>query len=133
MSEHRQGFFTNLPWTSWPAVLPREPGEEVLPLRIGIDEDLRAFLPDTPEAQRLLNTALRRYVTTTRYLEALAAEGTRRHAVDGSAVGLVSEMDRHSAALMLHRRAMLEQIRPKKAGPPKGKAELAKAPGPPEG
>ena len=58
-----------------------------------------------------LEAALGSLVRSPWYREAMAADLSERHDADGRPVGHVSELDRHSAALMLHRHAL------RKAGP----------------
>ncbi|MBZ6078955.1 ProQ/FinO family protein [Microvirga puerhi] len=108
-------FFAELPWLKWPDVLPKTVEDEVLPLKMGIDKDLEGLLPNDEATRRMLRKALRGYTRSFRYLDALAADSAVRYNIDKVQTGPVSELDRHSASLELHRRAILDRERARRA------------------
>lgn len=121
-------FFTDLPWERWPAVLPRTYDDDVLPLRIGIGGELEALLPDDPAVRKAFRRTIIKYTRSVRYLEAVAAEGAIRYDIDCNPSGEVSELDRHSAALLLFRRTLAER---KRARRDDGAAPMRPEAGPP--
>jgi hypothetical protein len=86
----------------WPAVF----GEgAVKPLKIGIDAEIKAGLAGTV-SRRLVSDTLRWWVRRNSYLEALARPGARRHELDGSEAGAVSDHDREIATRQLEERRL---------------------------
>jgi sRNA-binding protein len=72
---------------SWPAVLPARTGDPIRPLKIGVHKDLAALLGPSPsDAHEVLGRALRRYTSSNEYRNALDAEESWRHALDGTPV-----------------------------------------------
>ena len=81
--------------TTWPAVLPSRVGDPIKPLKIGTYDDLAALLGSPPsDAHEVLKRALRRYTLSNEYRNALDAEESWRHALDGTPVEPVSEKDK---------------------------------------
>jgi ProQ/FINO family len=82
--------------TQPPAVLPKQVGDPLLPLQIGIWDALLALL--RPEAEpEALARALRAYTRSTGYFMACARKDAMRHDLDGRAVEPVSEEHRTGA------------------------------------
>lgn len=78
------------------AVLPKEPGDIVLPFKVGIGAEIGELL--RLEASRIdLRSALRRYTRSAAYLYASAQPDAQRHDIDARPVEPVSEPDRITA------------------------------------
>jgi sRNA-binding protein len=82
--------------TQSPAVLPKQVGDPLLPLQIGIRDALLALLRPGAEPEALAR-ALRAYTRSTGYFMACARKDAMRHDVDGRAVEPVSEEHRTGA------------------------------------
>jgi ProQ/FINO family len=84
--------------------------DEPQPLALTTREDIAAYVARQgggEDEARLLGQTVAALTRTPRYVEALAADLSARVSIlTGEAVGLVSETDRHSAALQIHARAM---------------------------
>ena len=107
-----------------PAVL----ANEARPLALSTRQDLQPWgeLNGYDEdALRLLNRAVGVHVRSAAYQHALVADLSERFDLDGNAVGKVSELDRHGAALLLFvreakdmgKRAQLTEAAPKPKAP----------------
>jgi ProP effector len=68
--------------TQPPAVLPKQVGDPLLPLQIGIRDALLALLRPGAEPEALAR-ALRAYTRSTGYFMACARKGAMRHDLDG--------------------------------------------------
>src|SRR4051794_8489419 len=79
-----------------PAVLPKQVGDPLLPLRVGIWDALVALLRPGAEPEALAR-ALRAYTRSTGYFMACARKDAMRHDLDGRAVEPVSEEHRTGA------------------------------------
>jgi len=79
-----------------PAVLPKQVGDPLLPLQIGIWDGLLALLRPGTEPEALAR-ALRAYTRGTGYFMACARKDAMRHDLDGRAVEPVSEEHRTGA------------------------------------
>src|SRR5690348_14543969 len=82
--------------TQPPAVLPKQVGNPLLPLQIGIWDALLALLRPGAEPEALAR-ALRAYTRSTGYFMACARKNAMRHDLDGRAVEPVSEEHRTGA------------------------------------
>jgi sRNA-binding protein len=92
--------FAGLPFEGpWPAVLPQNSLDPVLPLAIGLGDDLMLMLPE--EHWPALRKALRVHCQSRRYLQEIACDGSMRHGIDGRPVSPVSGNDRLVAAAQL--------------------------------
>jgi hypothetical protein len=78
------------------AVLPKQVGDPLLPLRVGIWDALLALLRPGAEPEALAR-ALQVYTRSTGYFMACARKGAMRHDLDGRAVEPVSEEHRTGA------------------------------------
>lgn len=99
-------------------------GEESMPLALSTRADAPVWAAAhgyDEAAIAFLGRAIAATVRSGPYQRALAADLSMRHSLDGEAVALVSEMDRHSAALSVHARALKDASAqpPEKAAPPK--------------
>jgi ProQ/FINO family len=105
---------------------------DVRPLAIGAHEAWAAWAAehgyDAAQTATLL-VALGKLARSGAYRNALADDQSARYGVDGQATGRVSEFDRHSAALLIHARALREPFLPA----PKGLREPRGAAPPPGG
>lgn len=89
-----------------------------LPLAIGCGPDLRALAPAVGASKTALRRAVESYVGSTRYLLALARDGSMRHAPDGTPVAPVSPEHRARAKTELTQRtAMRNRAKAKPATP----------------
>ena len=79
-----------------PAVLPKQVGDPLLPLRVGIWDALVALLRPGAEPEALAR-ALRAYTRSMGYFMACARKDAMRHDLDGRAVEPVSEEHRTGA------------------------------------
>ena len=95
-----------------PAAL--ESGDE--PLALATREDVGAYVAlhgGGEDEARLLAQIVAALTRTPRYIEALASDLSLRVSIlTGEAAGPVSEMDRHSAALLIHARALRSASKP---------------------
>src|SRR5215204_5728661 len=82
--------------TQPPAVLPKQVGDPLLPLQIGIRDALLALLRPGAEPEALAR-ALRAYTRSTGYFMACARKNAMRHDLEGRAVEPVSEEHRTGA------------------------------------
>src|SRR4051795_12859705 len=89
--------------TQPPAVLPRQVGDPLLLLQIGIWDPLLALLRPGAEPKALARV-LRAYTRSTGYFMACARKNAMRHDLDGQAVEPVSEEHRTGAAKAVQRR-----------------------------
>jgi hypothetical protein len=84
--------------------------DEPQPLALTTRADIAAYVAQHGGGQdeaRLLDKVVAALVRTPRYTDAVAADlGVRVSIITSEAVGPVSEMDRHSAALLIHARAL---------------------------
>jgi ProQ/FINO family len=78
------------------AVLPKQVGDPLLPLRVGIWDELLALLRPGAEPDALAR-ALRAYTRSTGHFTACARQDAMRHDLDGQAVEPVSEEHRTGA------------------------------------
>jgi hypothetical protein len=108
-------------------------GKALLPLAF----DTRARLPEWCEANgysneqmESLNVAISHVVRWTSYHESVATEYAVRFDLDGKVSEPVSPMDRHSAALLLLRRAMLAKDLPTLKEPTRAEPPPPPAPKP---
>lgn len=74
---------------------------ECQPLAIGIHKALRQRMPEVADTQ--LRLALRRHVTSTKYLKAVA-NGTQRYDLDGQPAGEIAPAHREDALASLKER-----------------------------
>jgi sRNA-binding protein len=78
-------------------------GQPRLPLKIGIDKDVRAAAPDLDADD--VSSAIRFYVRSTSYHQGSLVEGTARIDLDGNPCGAVDATQaKGSAALLLRRK-----------------------------
>ena len=93
-----------------------ENGDEPRALALTTREDIGAYVAlhgGGEDEARLIAKIVAALTRTPRYLEALASDLSLRVSIlTGEAVGLVSEMDRHSAALLIHARALRSASKP---------------------
>ena len=82
--------------TQPPAVLPKQVGDPLLPLQIGIRDALLPLLRPGAEPEALAR-ALRAYTRSTGYFMACARKDAMRHDLEGRAVEPVSEEHRTGA------------------------------------
>jgi hypothetical protein len=94
------------------------------PLAIGIHEAIAAAIGDLD--RRVLGMFIRYWTWRWPYLKAVAADGSVRHALDGSVVGPVSDEHRQGAADRIRGLKERDRLDPKAAPKPKA----AKAPEP---
>jgi hypothetical protein len=71
----------------------------------------------SPEQTAILMRCVMNLRLTSGYLQALAADLSERYDVDGQAIEPVSELDRHSAALVLHSRSIGKTTPPRELKP----------------
>ncbi len=93
-----------------PAVLIGEPR----PLALATRQDLPAWGERNgydEDALRLLNSAIGAHVRSAAYQLALSADLAERVDLDARAAGNVSELDRHSAALLLFTRGLRDEVK----------------------
>jgi sRNA-binding protein len=107
-------FFNDLRWSKWPEVFPRTLNDEVLPLKVGIYDELVALLPGDSDTRQAFRRTRGKYARSFRYLAAVVNDSAMRHDIDGNSVGPVSELDRHSASLELYRRTLIDQPKARK-------------------
>ena len=90
--------------------------DEPQPLALTTRADIGAYVEQHGGGEdevRLLNQVVAALVRTPRYVEALAADlSVRVSILTGEPHGLVSEMDRHSAAMQAHARALRGAAKP---------------------
>jgi hypothetical protein len=104
---------------------PALTGEESMPLALSTRADMAVWAAAhgyDEAAVAMLKRLIAATVRSGPYQKALAADLSMRHSLDGEPVELVSEMDRHSAALALHARALKDAGQakpPEKAVAPK--------------
>jgi sRNA-binding protein len=92
--------FAVLPFSSpWPAVLPKTSDDPIMPLMLGIADDLLLRLDETH--WRAAREALRKHCGSRPYLRALASEGAWRHDVDANPVAPVTDVQQLVAAVKL--------------------------------
>ncbi|MBF0562290.1 MAG: hypothetical protein HQL37_09770 [Alphaproteobacteria bacterium] len=100
---------------AWPAVLPQEIGDPIVPLELEVEMRLlgRLAVPDL-DGIMLIKTTIQRYCNSGQYLAALARDGALRHDLRGRPVEPVSVRDRAVAleALDKARRLTLRHAPP---------------------
>ncbi len=87
---------------------------EAKPLALSTRSDLPAWGERNgydEDALRLLNSAIGAHVRSAAYQLALSADLAERVDLDGRAAGNVSELDRHSAALLLFTRGLRDEVK----------------------
>jgi hypothetical protein len=94
------------------AVLPQQPGDQVLPFKVGLGQDLLPLLREGVEPKRLTR-ALQAYVKSGGYLLASSKEGALRHDLDGNPVEEVSQDHRQGAAWLIKARQAKREPVPK--------------------
>jgi hypothetical protein len=108
------------------------------PLALTTREDIGAYVAlhgGGADEARLLGQIVAALTRTPRYVEALAADlSVRVSILTGEPHGLVSEMDRHSAALLIHTKAVRSPPKPagvRDAAPGQPKPPQTQSPKPP--
>ena len=104
---------------------------DVRPLAIGAHEAWAAWAGEhgyDPAQTATLLVALGKLAHSGAYRNALADDQSTRYGVDGQATGRVSDFDRHSAALIIHARALREFSLPAPKGPREPRGSSAPAP-----